>query len=248
MTGGTTTGRGTTTMRTVSRSESTLVRGVEATIWAIPAATAVTTPSDVTATVVAASERHTTGAPGTRSPRWSFTVALSARLALGWSVSSVGVASMAVAMRGRTVSGTEVRACWPNAVAINVASPTPIALTLPLASTVATSELVELQTISVGSAAHRLEALALTCPSTPMSRVRFAGVGVSTRTGSMMPSQDTPLPLPHAARSTPQTNKRRVRGLRTACITARGKKFIAIMRAAPDWMKPPTRVAHVARH
>jgi hypothetical protein len=118
---------------------------------------------------------------------------------------------MVAAMRGRTTSGTEVRARSANAEATSVASPTPTACTRPFTSTVAMSGWLEVQTTSVGSVAHPLDAVARTCPSTPTSSVRLAGDGVSTRLGSMMPSHDAGLSPPHAAWSPTTTMDRRVR-------------------------------------
>jgi hypothetical protein len=90
--GGGTTGAAITTIRTVSRSESAPTRDVEATTLTAPGPTAVMTPPGVTVTVAAASDRHTTTAEGSGSPRWSVTFTVSARLALGCSVSTRGVA------------------------------------------------------------------------------------------------------------------------------------------------------------
>ena len=110
------------------------------------------------------------------------------------------------------MTGTLVRACSPKAVATSVAAPTLTATTRPAASTDATAESLDVHRTLGLSLEQRLDTLAVTCPWTPISSVRLAGVGVNTRMGSTMPSHDSfPSPPPQPASRPTKTTDANIR-------------------------------------
>ena len=121
-------------------------------------------------------------------------------------MSTAGCASMRVATRGRIVTGTTARASSPNAVAVSVAVPAPIALTLPFTSIDAIVVSLDAHRTDGSSAVQPLATVAVTCPWTPTSSVSVAGELLILRDGSMNPSHSSERPPEHAESTTLNSN------------------------------------------
>ncbi len=115
------------------------------------------------------------------------------------SVSACGRASSAAAKRGRTTTATSIRACASKALAVSVAVPGPTARTIPLSSTAAISELLEVQITDLLSCAQPVYTLAATCPRTPTSSESASGKAVIARFGSTRPAHESAPPPAHPA-------------------------------------------------
>jgi len=117
-----------------------LLPSLVAVIVAVPAETAVTKPADETLATALLLELHDTGRPVTTMPFASFVVAVSVVVCPTDIDSGLGVT--ATEATGACVTVIDATSFLPSAVAVIDAVPGPVAVTMPLRSTVATPELL----------------------------------------------------------------------------------------------------------
>src|SRR5207244_1893268 len=155
-----------------------------AVISAVPFATPVTSPLVLTVAIVALLVDHVTTRPVNTLPLASFVAAVSCVVWQGWTAADVGV-TLTVAT-GTCVTVMLDVPFWPSLVAVIIADPAALALTIPEPLTVASVVLFEahVTTRPVSGLPFASLGVAVSCVVWPTGRVADAGLTVNEATGT----------------------------------------------------------------